>query len=79
MIFVKDPKINGPIGLASDKAGNIYVANYNKDNVLKVSSLGEITVLIGNVKKPYCLYIDGNMIFVSCQGTSSVLRYNLSN
>lgn len=79
IIFAKDPKINGPIGLAIDKSGNIYIANYNKDNVLKVSTLGEITVLIGNVKKPYCLYIDGNTLFVSCQGTSSILRYNLNN
>ena len=79
IIFIKDTKINGPIGLASDKAGNIYIANYNKDNVLKVSALGEVTILIGNVKKPYCVYVDGNTLFVSCQGTSSILRYNLRN
>jgi len=79
IIFVKDPKINGPIGLASDEAGNIYIANYNKNNVLKVSAMGEISVLIGNVKKPYCLYIQENTLFVSCQGTSSVLRYNLKD
>jgi len=78
IIFVKDSKINGPIGLASDRDGNIYIANYNKDNVLKVATSGEISVLIGNVKKPYCLYIEGNTLYVSCQGTSSVLRYNLN-
>lgn len=77
IVFVKDQKIDGPIGLATDKAGNIYVANYNKDNVLKLSTTGEISVLISNVKKPYCLYIKENTLFVSCQGTSSVLRYNL--
>lgn len=77
IIYAKDPKINGPIGLAIDNQGNIYVANYNKDNVLKISTLGEISVLISNVKKPYCLHIDGNMLFISCQGTDSVLRYKL--
>lgn len=77
IIYLKDPKISGPIGLAIDKAKNMYIANYNKDNILKVSSQGQITVLISNVKKPYSLYIDGNMIFISCQGSNSVLRYRL--
>jgi len=77
IIFVKDAKINGPIGIAYDKSKNLYIANYNKDNVLKVSQYGEISVLISNVKKPYCLYISGNVLFVSCQGTDSVLRYKL--
>lgn len=77
IVYIKDPKLSGPIGLVRDKAGNLYIANYNKDNVLKVSTSGEISVLIGNVKKPYCLYIEGNMLFVACQGSNSVLRYKL--
>lgn len=78
VLFIKDPKISGPIGLARDKSNNMYVANYNKNNVLKVSSSGEVTVLISNLKKPYCLFIDGNMLFISCQGSDSVLRYKLN-
>lgn len=77
IIYVKDEKISGPIGIAYDKSNNLYIANYNKDNILKVSSLGEVSVLISNVKKPYCLYIDENMLFISCQGSNSVLRYKL--
>lgn len=77
IVFIKDPKINGPIGLAYDRDENMYIANYNKDNVLKVSSAGEISVLISNVKKPYYLYVDGNILFISCQGSNSVLRYKL--
>lgn len=79
VVFLKDSKINGPIGLAMDKAGNMYIANYNKDNVLKVSALGEISVMISNVQKPYCLWLQGNILFVSCQGTNSVLKYKLHN
>lgn len=79
IIFLKDAKVNGPIGMVMDKSKNIYIANYNKDNVLKVSPLGEITVLISNVKKPYYLYIDGRILFISCQGSNSVLRYKLPN
>jgi len=77
IVFVKDPKISGPIGLVYDDDRNMYIANYNKDNVLKVSSSGEISVLISNVKKPYCLHADGNILFISCQGSDSVLRYKL--
>lgn len=77
MVYLKDSKISGPIGITYDKSKNMYIANYNKDNILKVSPLGEISVLISNVKKPYYLYIDGNVLFVSCQGSNSVLRYKL--
>lgn len=77
IVYVKDSKISGPIGLAIDNSNNMYIANYNKDNVLKVSEYGEITILISNVKKPYCIYLEGDMLFVSCQGANSVLRYKL--
>lgn len=76
-LFVKDARINGPIGLECDDAGNIYVANYNGDNVLKISNKGAVSVLVGNVKKPYCLHIAGNLLFISSQGTNSVIRYKL--
>lgn len=77
MVYINDPKINGPIGLVLDSSNNMYIANYNKNNVLKVSAYGEVSVLIGNVKKPYCLYIKDNVLFVSCQGSDSVLKYKL--
>lgn len=77
VLFSKDKKINGPIGLAIDFAGNLYVANYNNNNVLKVSKNGTVKVLIGNIDKPYGLYLKGNMLFVSSQGSNSVLRYKL--
>lgn len=77
IVYIKNSKISGPIGIALDKSKNIYIANYNKDNVLKVSPLGEVSPLISNVKKPYCLYIVGNVLLISCQGSDSVLRYKL--
>jgi len=76
-LYLKDSKISGPIGIAIDSMNTMYIANYNRNNVLKVSPYGEITVLISNVKKPYCLHLDGNILFVSCQGSNSVLRYKL--
>ena len=77
IVFIKDPKIDGPIGLAIDRPGNIYIANYNKNNVLKVSKYGEITELISNISNPYCMHINGNLLFVSSQGDNSVVRYRL--
>lgn len=77
-LFVKDSRLNGPIGLECDSAGNIYVANYNANNVLKISSTGAVSVLIGNIQKPYCLHIDGDLLFISAQGSNSVIRYKLN-
>lgn len=77
VIFVKDLKINGPIALASDSAGNIYVSNYNSDNIIKVTPSGAISVLIGNIPKPYGLHISNGMLYVSSQGSNSVLKYRL--
>lgn len=76
-LYVKDARIKGPIGLATDAQNNLYLANYNADNVLKISSNGQISVLIASVKKPYCIHIKDNNLFVSSQGTNSVIRYKL--
>ncbi len=78
VIFLKDSRLNGPIGMVSDSVGNIYVANYNNNNVLKVNPTGGVMVLIGNIQKPYGLHIDGNMLFISSQGSNSVIRYKLN-
>ncbi len=77
VIFIKDAKINGPIGMVSDDVGNIYVSNYNNNNVVKITPQGVISVLISNIQKPYGLHINGNILFVSLQGSNSVLKYKL--
>lgn len=77
IIFVKDAKISGPIAMVSDEVGNIYVSNYNADNVVKISPTGSISVQIANIMKPYGIYIADGMLFVSSQGSNSVLRYKL--
>ena len=77
VVYIKDKKIDGPIGIALDEDGNIYIANYNKNNVLKVDTGGIVSELISNVKNPYCLHINGNLLFISSQGSNSVVRYKL--
>lgn len=77
MLFYKSPQINGPVSLASDMMGNVYIANYNANNVLKVSSSGVCTVLTTDVFQPYGVHVNGNMLFVACQGTNCVMRFKL--
>ncbi len=78
-LFYKSQLINGPISLASDSLGNIYISNYNANNILKVSPQGIAVVLVSNVDKPYGLHVDGNMLFITCQGSNSILRHKLEN
>ena len=77
MLFYKSPNLKGPISIASDSIGNIYVANYNANNVLKISSNGDCIILTSDVIQPYGVHVNGNMLFVACQGTNSVLRIKL--
>ncbi len=78
IVYIKNEKIDGPIGLAIDSPGNIYIANYNKNNVLKIDKNGTITELIENVPNPYCMYITGDLLFISSQGSNSVIRFKLN-
>ena len=76
-VFVKSDMISGPISLVTDGAGNLYVSNYTANNVVKITPQGVASVVIGNADKPYGLHIEGNMLFVTCQGSNSVLRHRL--
>ena len=76
-VFLKSTLISGPISLASDKIGNIYVSNYNTNNVLKITPQGVATILVSKIDKPYGLHVEGNMLFITCQGSNSILRQKL--
>lgn len=76
-VFLKSTLISGPISLASDKIGNIYVSNYNTNNVLKITPQGVVTILVSKIDKPYGLHVEGNMLFITCQGSNSILRQKL--
>lgn len=75
--LLKSSQLNGPIDIECDSEGNIYVANYNIDNVIKITPSGVVTQLLGNVPKPYCLHINGNVLFISSQGSNAVIRYKI--
>ena len=78
IVYIKSEKIDGPIGLAIDTDENIYIANYNKHNILKIDKNGAITELIENIQNPYCMHITDGLLFISSQGSNSVIRYKLN-
>ncbi len=78
IVFLKSKQISGPISLASDDVGNIYVSNYNTNNVLKVTPQGVATVLVDKLDKPYGLHVNGNMLFITCQGSNSIYRQKIN-
>lgn len=77
VLFAKNTLINGPIGLTADKFDNIYVANYETDNILKISPTGNIYVFINKINKPYYLYIKNDVLYISEQGSNTVIKYSL--
>lgn len=77
-VFYKSDKIKGPISLASDEVGNIYVSNYSANNILKITPEGICSVLVDRLDKPYGLHVNGNMLFITCQGSNSIYRQKIS-
>ncbi|MBE7710695.1 MAG: tetratricopeptide repeat protein [Cyanobacteria bacterium SIG31] len=78
IVFAKSDKIKGPISLASDEIGNIYVSNYSANNVLKITPQGAISILVERLDKPYGLHVNGNMLFITCQGSNSIYRQKIN-
>ena len=76
-VFVKSNMISGPISLATDTQGNIYVSNYTANNVVKITPQGTISIEVAKVDKPYGLHVEGNMLFITCQGSNTILRQRL--
>ena len=76
-VFLKSSQISGPISLASDSIGNIYVSNYSANNVLKITPQGVVSVLVSKLDKPYGLHVQGNMLFITCQGSNSIFRQKI--
>lgn len=78
IVFFKSSEIKGPISLASDEVGNIYVSNYSANNVLKISPQGVSSILVNRIDKPYGLHVNGDMLFITCQGSNSIFRQKIS-
>jgi len=76
-VFLKSSLISGPISLVSDSVGNLYVSNYNTNNVVKITPQGVASIFVSKLDKPYGLHVEGNMLFITCQGANAVFRQKL--
>lgn len=76
-LYLKDPALGGPIGLAFDSLDNLYIANYAKNNILKVNKAGQIYTFMSNITRPYYLIIKGGNMYITEQGTNTVVKYKL--
>mgnify|MGYP002910390470 CR=1 FL=1 len=76
-LYTKSGMLGGPIGLAFDSMDNLYVANYAKNNILKINKAGQIFTFMTGVTNPYYLIIKGNNLYITEQGNNTVLRYKL--
>lgn len=78
IVFYKSDNIKGPISLVCDEVGNLYVSNYSANNVLKITPQGTSSVLVDRLNRPYGLHVNGNMLFITCQGSNSIYRQKIS-
>ena len=76
-LYSKSNLLGGPIGLAFDSMDNLYVANYSKNNILKINKAGQVYTFMTNITNPYYLIIKGNNMFITEQGSNTVVRYKL--
>lgn len=75
-VFSSGEGIKGPIGLTyNPKTNELYVANYLLNNVTRISATGKASVLIGNLTKPYNLFLDtvNNALYISEQDPANVI------
>ena len=68
---------SGPAGVAKDSKNNLYIANFTKDSIEKISSDGKKEVFVEKVglKGPVGIAVDGNdNLFVANYSGNSIIR-----
>ena len=69
-------ELSGPLGVAVDQAGNIYIADANNNAVRKIAaSTGVITTILGGLNDPWAVAVDsaGNL-YIADAGNLRILK-----
>ena len=68
--------LQGPIGIALDLGGDVYVANYRGNNVVRVSPAGVSTEYATGLSGPHAIAFDPRgMLYVADYGNQRLVRF----
>jgi sugar lactone lactonase YvrE len=67
-------RLNGPIGVAVDEAGNVYIADTYNDRIRKISIDGQVTTLAGEFDTPCGIVVAGDGSVIVADTGNNQLR-----
>jgi hypothetical protein len=67
-------RFNGPVGLAIDAAGDLYVADSGNRAIRKIDPAGNVTTVATGIPSPVALALAGNAGLIVADENDSVLR-----
>ncbi len=67
-------QLNGPLGVAVDGAGNLFIADEGNDRIRKVSTSGIITTVAAGLNAPSGVAVKGGDVFIANTGSNQVLK-----
>ena len=79
--FITPNRFSRPEGITVDQAGNIYVADADKDSLLKFNSFGDELQSFGGPEifnQPYAAAVFDRTLYVLDSGNNRILRFILS-
>ena len=65
---------NRPTGLATDEAGNLYIADTGNNRIRKLTNIGTITTYLENLNEPTGLCWKNGSLYICESGANRILR-----
>ncbi len=74
----KTAKLSMPTALATDKSGNLYIADTGNDRVLMLTESGTLSTIVSGLSAPRGLCVAGNTLYIADTGNHRILKYENS-